>query len=109
MTVRQMMFAVALLAPVLALHTPVLRDVMRHERRMRDSGFRSRPATVARENYIYSLNTVPGLMALAVLDTLILIVLLCWRRRRGTVLPRSSMSVGDSHTRARDHGDSPEH
>ena len=79
-TVRRMMISVGILAVLLALHAPVLRDVMRHELLNKNSEFRSNPARVARENYIFSLNTVPTLLVLGMFD--VLLALACWRRSR---------------------------
>src|SRR5271166_699792 len=106
MTVRRVMISVGLTAVMLALHTPLLRDVFRHGMLIRNHGFRSNPGAVMRENYIYSLSTVPSLIALGLFDILILLTLICWRQRWGTGLPRSSMLVDERHTRAREYGDS---
>jgi hypothetical protein len=98
MTVRQMMIAVGLSAVMLALHTPALRDVIRHEERLRDPEFRAHPPRVMRENYVYSLSTIPTLLALALFDVF---ALTCWLWYRKAAKARSSTMWGDRQSRSK--------
>ena len=60
-----MMIEVAIAAVLVAIHTPVLREVQRHEALKIDAQFQRQGAAVARENHIYALNTVSTLYGLA--------------------------------------------
>jgi hypothetical protein len=91
-TLRQMIVFVGVLSLLFALHTPFVRDLLRHEAFIRKSGIR--PAVLARENYIFMLDTQPALFGLSVLD--LLSGLVCWRRFRKTGMNRafSARTVG---------------
>jgi hypothetical protein len=75
-TLRQMMLSVGALSLLFALHAPFVRDLLRHEALIGNSGIR--PAALARENYIFMLSTQPVLIGLSVLD--LVLGLECWRR-----------------------------
>jgi hypothetical protein len=77
-TLGRMMVPIALLAALLALHTPVFRDVMRHEALIRNPTFSSHPAWLAHERGLFASHTVPVLVGLETLA--FLLGLICWRR-----------------------------
>jgi hypothetical protein len=79
-TIRRMMIWIGLLALLIALHTPDVRDFLKHQLLIRNSRFQTNPATILRANHIFFLNTVPSLITLGILD--MMIVLACWRRSR---------------------------
>ena len=79
-TVRRMMIEVAIAAVLVAIHTPVLREVQRHEALKIDAQFQRQGAAVARENHMYALNTVSTSYGLAILD--IVLAMAFWRKSR---------------------------